>query len=213
MSLRYLRFLRIRYFGCSPRSRQICAVEMLPSPPIKAAMFPPPLTPLPTGQGTRHAGEKRETPKMPDFFPPEGRTCPAMSLLGDLRGALVDYDGLCRSRRGWCGALMGAWLKTVRDPLLAYFVRVVHQPSLSLTVSASAWRILCGWCDDFAVFFHGGSCELGRKCTQSVGVVVVCRMACTTQFPLRFRCGDASENSIALQEECLTRDFLSTACC
>ena len=116
MSLKYLRFPRIRYFGCSPRSRQICAVEMLPSPPIKAAMFPPPLTPLPTGQGTRHAGEKRETPKMPDFFPPEGRTCPAMSLLGDLRGALVDYDGLCRSRIGWRGALMGAWLKRLRDP-------------------------------------------------------------------------------------------------
>ena len=97
----------------------------MPPFPIKAAILPQPLTLILTGQGTRHAGEKRETRKMPDFFPPEGRTCPAMSLLGDLRGALVDYDSLCRSRIGWCGALMGAWLKRLRDP---------------------CWRILCALC-------------------------------------------------------------------
>ena len=60
--------------------------------------------------------------------------------------------------------------------MLAYFVRIVYRHPLSLTVSATAWRVFCGLCEDFAMFFHGASCELGHKRAQCVDVAVVCRL-------------------------------------
>jgi len=42
-------------------------------------------------------------------------------------------------------------------------------------------------------------------------VLVILSALCNS--PLWFRCGDASENSVALREKCLTRDFVSAAFC